>query len=285
MFLLNLLREMKENNQLISVLGETPYTDRKIYYQEIKQIPELTAISIGKEPKKIILRTVIPEKQEQPIVYFEIAKQYKKAYNERNYDECLRIAGELLQDRSYGGYHAEIYAYIGLSYYHIKNYQESIKYLKIAEELSGNSKNKKVFNFEHLIEKINQKLKNTSQEISKQERKPFVQIKEKEFYDLDNNFGITNLDEIYYYIEENKMSIESACQIYSLTSEQILLVKLIYARDYYTNSMYSQGDRLVSEVEKSKNKTDRVKKLLIEIRKNKQFYKNRTNIRIRKINI
>ena len=154
--------------------------------------------------------------------------------------------------------------------------------MKIAEELSGNSKNKKVFNFEHLIEKINQKLKNTSQEIPKQERKPFVQIKEKEFYDLDNNFGIINLDEIYYCIEENKMSIESACQMYSLTYEQILLVKLIYARDYYTNSMYSQGDKLVSEVEKSKNKTDKVKKQLIEIRKNKLFYKNRTNIRIRK---
>lgn len=276
---LEILRDMKENNKFVSVLDGKCSLDRKVYYREIELIDELMAFSVGEEPKKIVLRLVDTEDKDSSLVYFEIADQYKRAYNEKRYDDCLKIIGELLKNKEYGGYHAEVYAYMGLSYYHIRNYQEAIKYLKIAEDLSRNSKNNRAYDFEYLIDRINMILKNISSEKIYNNDKRFVQFRESDFYDLDNYFGISNMDEIDYCIKEKHMVIGDICENYELNDEEILLLKLIYARDYYYNMMYIEGDKLLLEVEKMKNKSERVKKELIEIRKNKLFYKNRNLVR------
>lgn len=276
---LEILRDMKENNKFVSVLDGKCSLDRKVYYREIELIDELMAFPVGEEPKKIVLRLVDTEDKVSSLVYFEIADQYKRAYNEKRYDDCLKIIGELLKNKEYGGYHAEVYAYMGLSYYHIRNYQEAIKYLKIAEDLSRNSKNNRAYDFEYLIDRINMILKNISSEKIYNNDKRFVQFRESDFYDLDNYFGISNMDEIDYCIKEKHMAIGDICENYELNDEEILLLKLIYARDYYYNMMYIEGDKLLLEVEKMKNKSERVKKELIEIRKNKLFYKNRNLVR------
>lgn len=82
-------------------------------------------------------------------------------------------------------------------------------------------------------------------------------------------------EELANYLQTENISFEEARQRYNLTEEQILLIKLIYARNYYIEEMYLLGDCLLKEVEGSKNKTSKVIKLLNEIRTNKKFYKNR----------
>lgn len=95
--------------------------------------------------------------------------------------------------------------------------------------------------------------------------------------------NITHIDyiaesqELAYYLQEEHISIEKAKKHMGLMQEQVLLIKLVYARDYYTSEMYLEGDTLIKEVERSQNKTTRVIKFLNEVRTNKKFYKNRIN--------
>lgn len=95
--------------------------------------------------------------------------------------------------------------------------------------------------------------------------------------DISHKEYINEIEELAYYLQEEKISIESAAKNMGIMQEQVLLIKLIYARDFYYQEMYLQGDMLLKEVEKSKEKTTRVIKFLNEIRTNKKFYKNRTN--------
>ena len=83
------------------------------------------------------------------------------------------------------------------------------------------------------------------------------------------------IEELADYLKEENISFEEAKEKYNLTEEQILIIKLLYARNYYIEEMYLLGDVLLKEVELSKNKTPRVIKLLNEIKNNKKFYKNR----------
>lgn len=63
----------------------------------------------------------------------------------------------------------------------------------------------------------------------------------------------------------------------NLSEEDILIIKLIKTRRYYTEGMYLLGDAILKEVEKSKSKTPKVTKYINEIRTNKKFYQNRRN--------
>lgn len=98
-----------------------------------------------------------------------------------------------------------------------------------------------------------------------------------DFNDMDANdfYGIENFDTINSIVAETKLDVESVCKKLNMTSEQIDLVKLIYAREFYILGEYHRGDIFLNSVDKSKNKTKRVIKLCSEIRKNKSFYKNR----------
>lgn len=57
--------------------------------------------------------------------------------------------------------------------------------------------------------------------------------------------------------------------------EETDIVKLLYAREYYTQGDDDKGDLFLTSVERSKNKTNKTRKIIEEIRKNKRFYKNR----------
>ena len=68
----------------------------------------------------------------------------------------------------------------------------------------------------------------------------------------------------------------------NLTEEDILIIKLIKVRYYYTEGMYLLGDALIKEVEKSQFKTPKVTKYINEIRTNKKFYIHRPDMHTRK---
>lgn len=94
-----------------------------------------------------------------------------------------------------------------------------------------------------------------------------------------------SIEDIAYFIQGENIVLDEAIKKFKLTSEDLLIIKLIYARSYYAEEMYLLGDIQVQEVEKHKDKTSRVLKLLNEVRTNKQFYKNRKQnyVRTRRI--
>ena len=71
------------------------------------------------------------------------------------------------------------------------------------------------------------------------------------------------------------MDAETACQELGMTDEQIDTIRLIYAREFYSQGNYEKGAQILKSVEKSKNKTKFTSKLFDEVRRNKRFYINR----------
>lgn len=95
--------------------------------------------------------------------------------------------------------------------------------------------------------------------------------------DENTNKELVFAEEIAYYIKSENMSIEYAKKYLGIVPSQILLIKLIYARDYFIEGLDELGNKLLKEVEKSKDKTTEVISFLDEIRRDKKFYKNRYN--------
>lgn len=101
------------------------------------------------------------------------------------------------------------------------------------------------------------------------------QVNKLEFNnDLDNYYGISNFNEISLYILSSGLDVESACSELMLSNEETNIIRLIFAKEYYAKKYYEIGDKFVKCVEQS-DKTDKVIKILNEIRTNKMFYFNR----------
>lgn len=115
----------------------------------------------------------------------------------------------------------------------------------------------------------------------KQERydnfKPFVNLKTKEFTpESDANlYGIANFDELDAFIQESGLDVETAAEEYGFTPEQINIIRLIYAREYFMQGYYDKGDEFIKAVEQAGGKDQLVKNILSKIRAQKAFYKNR----------
>ena len=88
--------------------------------------------------------------------------------------------------------------------------------------------------------------------------------------------NIDNLDEILDKIINKKYNIEEVQKEYGLSINDLNIVKLSLAKEYYKKALYINGDKFVKEVEKQKDKSKEVKRFIDEIKKNKLFYKNRT---------
>ena len=119
-----------------------------------------------------------------------------------------------------------------------------------------------------IIEVLLRDLNNLMNKIAKEE----AERKEKTILIKDY---FKSIEDIAYYIQGENIELEAAIKKFNLTSEDLLIIKLVYARSYYAEEMYLLGDALVNEVEKHQDKTTRVIKLLNEVRTNKKFYKNR----------
>ena len=115
----------------------------------------------------------------------------------------------------------------------------------------------------------------------KQERydnfKPFVNLKTKEFTpESDANlYGIANFDELDAFIQESGLDVETAAEEYGFTPEQINIIRLIYAREYFMQGYFEKGDEFIKAVEQAGGKDQLVKNILSKIRAQKAFYKNR----------
>ena len=86
-------------------------------------------------------------------------------------------------------------------------------------------------------------------------------------------YGILGIDkyindaiEMAYYISMEGITLEEATKKFGLKKELVLLIKLIYARDYYKEGKFDEGDYLVKCVEESPEQTYQVLLFLDEVR-------------------
>lgn len=277
--LLDRIKIMKERHEGIVLYKNIPEDRRRSIHMAAKSIPELTTFSIGEESKSIILRYINPNAE--PIDIKSHLCELEESYKNKKYVTYIRMARKLLEYPQYSefrGYnYARVYAKLGISYLCINDKKEAIKCFIIANGLDEKSP-KRIYDFSKQIEKLKSR-----EQVSEEDKKTSPPMKVEDFQDdLDDNFGIKNIQTIADYIRVENLSIEEGCRKFRLTEDRILLVKLIYARDYYTEENYVSGDRLLVEVERSRHKTNRVIKMLNEIRRNKMFYKNRINAHTRK---
>lgn len=187
-----------------------------------------------------------------------------QAYNDGNYKECIENYLKLLQNLNEPK--SNIYSKLGLAY--LKNRQKplAIEYLTVANALV--KKEKLSFDYSDLIAE----LKGEIQRVKPQFK---MTLKDFDYSGVDPHYGIKNFTQINSYIAESGLDVESACEQLGLTSEETDMVKLIYAKEFYTQGFEEQGDLFFRSFERSKHKTEATKKVFEEIRKNKRFYKNR----------
>ena len=88
-------------------------------------------------------------------------------------------------------------------------------------------------------------------------------------------YGIKNFEELNTYICESGLDVESACRSLNMSEEDIDVVKLIYAREYYTLGNKEKGELFLKSYEKSKAKTNKTKSIYKYLQHNKKYYKNR----------
>lgn len=90
-----------------------------------------------------------------------------------------------------------------------------------------------------------------------------LELKIKQTLDSKNREVLEQLEKIYpeieelaNFIQEQNLPIEEAIKNIGLFAEQALLVKLVYARNFYEQSDYDTGDKYLKEVEQSNFQTD-----------------------------
>ena len=238
---------------------------RKKIHEIIKNHPNIVSFSIGEEKeRRVVLRYV--EKQTEYIDYKELTRKSCELNRRGKYDESIAICLQLLQ---YGNPNAILYSNLGIAYMKKFELDIAVDYLTIATYMSNCKKGTGKFNYTELI----QRLKSA---IDPECDKPDFKMNASEFKsDLDNYYGINNIAEITEYIIKTKVDVESACLHFGMNKIQTDIIYLIYAREYYSQSLYDKGDEFLREFERSKNKTDSTIKIYDEIRKNRKFYFNR----------
>lgn len=156
-----------------------------------------------------------------------------------------------------------------------KNINKDPKETKIIDKL--------LVKIDSLIKEIKEsELSSPNETVESSNQSSLVQVKlNEEKYDYDDK-EMKSLEELAYYLKELKFSFDLSCKKIGLLPEQILLVKLIYARDYYLEGETELGDKLLHEVEISLNITKKVTNMLNELKTKRNQRVTNMHVRTRK---
>lgn len=162
-----------------------------------------------------------------------------------------------------GTFNYDIVSYVNNFYEKVANkeYEKAKIYLEMINkaELFGKS-----CAFVEILEKLLHSLdKSYSIHTKKEKAKPT--------YDSSKVYGIKNLDKIVEMMREG-MSLEEASSQYNITSEQVTIIKLIFAREYFINGDYEKGTKYLEMVKSEKDKSSIVKSMYEEINRQRKFY-------------
>jgi len=274
-FILKKYQELKDSDEIIIVLKPRDYSkfDIKLFNQSYK---DARAFETTYNEEKIIFLKKI--KYVSNIT--DIIAKAKKAYQNRNLDESIALYEELIQTRKTP---IAFYARLGLLYLNKNNITKALLFFKIATARSSNTAHNK-YNFTELINKITK-----NKDIKDEDEKKFIKINIEEFTrDLNDYYGY-RVREVCLLMDCQGMTIEEACFALKINEEDKNMITLLIAIDAYARGDITLGDNYVRIIEKAKNKSVKVKKLIKELRKDKLFYQNRVDenykplLRVRKI--
>ena len=269
-FLLKELKQMQETNEIIKFLENIDESRKPKLIQTAKKIPELSLIVPRYKGGKTILRSI-------DVSYkFSHSKDLREkalnAYINGDYKLTTLIYSKIIQTEDY--IEADICGMLGLTYLHLLDIERAIHYMKISIELDRGHKENKI-DYKTLIKYLEEPIT----EITKEKISHIVNKYDAKLAEYD----FSKEEELAYYITSENMTLINAKEKLNLTDEQILLIKLIYARDYYSEEDYSQGDNLVKEVANNKNNSLVVVSLLTKVRRNRNSYKNLIDIKRKKL--
>lgn len=237
----------------------------KVYTNGIAIVPDIDISGIDNIKDTILFSVGNNENKKQVLRYrkycttsidkSEVIEEANKLYNNGEYDLCIEKYKQLF---SFKNVKTWVYVKIGLAYLKNKNIDAAIEYLTVANYISKTNNQK--YDFTNLI----------------------LELKEKQRQYMNSNYSSSDLEN-YYGIDINKIvklldkgiEIGTICEKLNFTKEQKNLVFLILARECYAYQNYTLGDKYFKIVERSENKTELIKKLLIQITQTKRFYKNR----------
>lgn len=235
-------------------------------FEIMENYPNMVAFVIGEDNKQQLVLRYKPTINEYVDVK-NLINLGNQAFKEGNYDECIENYLQLLQ--LFENPKSIIYSKLGFAYLKKRQIPIAIDYLTIATDLAK-KENIDYFDFSDLIAKL-------KKDIPKEDMKPYFKMTQKDFdySDVNDYYGVDNFVEINSFIIESGLDVETACEKLGLSLEKIDIIKLIYAREFYTQGNYDRGDMFLKSFEKSKNKTNNTKKIFEDVRKNKRFYQNR----------
>lgn len=256
--------EQLEKEQGIIILKSMKKEKRDNIIELVKSYSDMVVFTIGiSEPKRLVLRYK-PKNHD----FINVREEFRKAnglYAEHRYKEAKDIYLKLLL---VGTPKEQVYSKLGLSYLKLNCIKLAIKYLTVATEMSLESGND--FDFTELIAKL--KKEDNVEEI---EVKPRVSMDIRSFNnDIDEYYGIDDIESIANLVA-NGLDVIEACQQFNLTTEQIGIVLLIFARECYSQNNFILGDAYLKRAERFQDKTTLINNLLDNVRRNKKFYSNR----------
>lgn len=255
--------ELKEKNELLILIKPRDYSHFDIA-EFNKKYHDARAFQISFNDEVIIFIKDVRFVKE--FNYKELNREADQAFSSHNTEKAIELYKKLLLMKKPG---IHIYARLGLLYLSKNNIYQALIYLKIATGFSLNTAKKK-YDFTSLINKI------TKQEEKEKDEKANPKMNITDFKNdlVDYTFS-TRIKEVIILMEFQGMSLEDSCKALNINENEKNIIALYLARDCYARNDFEYGDYLLRVVEKSKNKSEIVKRLFQEIRINRLFYQNR----------
>ena len=251
-----------ESGEDVVILKAMDNERRKNIHHIVASIPSVKSFSIGNGLSRRIVLTNSPY-IEGKINKRALSIEGDKAYREQDYEKCIECYRTLLYLVKPS---ANVYAKLGLAYMKKNQLEKAIKYLTISTELSKEVDG--TFDFTELIAKLSGK------GFDAEETKPKFHMDESEFLSEENYYGVEHIEDISRMVFGENISLEEACKTFNYDENQMNVIRLIYAEEYYRAGDYKSGDALVKVVTNAKDKSKRVKKILEQVNARKKFYKN-----------
>lgn len=197
--------------------------------------------------------------------YEKMLRQAQQEYNKGYLDESLYTYKQIV--KNFPRPNSFIFYRIGLLYLKHQQRKPALLYLNLALGLSKKENRKHAEELEDLIFNVSNCIP-----LEEQKDTRYINMTESDFYEEKHD---SKLEDIASLIKEDNLDFSDTCKKYNLTTEEVLLVKLISARNSYASKNFSRGDKFMKEVEKSHEKTEAVKELFKEITTNKKMYQYR----------
>lgn len=185
----------------------------------------------------------------------------KQSYYDKDYKACINYLKKVISFTQPSPY---VYLYLGLANLKLYNLSLAATYLTIATKLGEEE-----IDFTNLINRfMGKKISNHIDD----DYKKYAEFRNSEFNDkIIYNDNMVNVVDMM----NNGVSFDIACQ--NLDENDKNCVALNLAIDYYRQGEFEYGDYYLAKVEHSKNKSEFVRKKLLDVKRDKKFYQNRAD--------